>query len=997
MRKAFLTHWLLLIGVLLAFAVLAGWHVLSARGAIDSGARIQLGSYVRVAAEALERQLEGADNALETLRRDHDGWAARADGWREANERLASRVGLLPGVRSLTLLDAAGNVLASNRTELLGRNFSRREYFVRTRAAADGTAPILSPPFETVLGAWTFTLSRKLVGANGEFAGVAVATFDPAYFARAIDPLLYSADTLVRLTDATGTIILSAPADAARMRHGDSLNRPDSLLARHLALGAEDSLLTGPCVEDGTLRVAAMRTVRFGDGALVVGVSREHEALFAPWRAETIALAALWLAGALAASAGLGMYQRRRRDVYAANERNQRYLDTVQTMMVALDGAGRVTMINRAGCELLGRSEAELLGRHWFADCLPQPEGMERVFPLFRRIMAGDLENAEYFENPVICGDGSERLIAWHNACLTDRSGRVVGTLSSGQDITAMRSAEDALRDSETRFRLIAEFANEWIFSIDTRRHFTYVSPACEIISGYAPHEFLADDGLMERIVHPEDRPLYLAHLDDGEDDQSELVFRIVRWDGATRWIAHQCRRIVSADGKTLGRRGSNRDITERRRNEEELERHRLHLEQLVAERTAELDVARRQAENANAAKSAFLANMSHEIRTPMNAIIGLTHMLQRRIGDTQQRAWLDKVQAASRHLLALINDVLDLSKIESGKLQLQEEDFVLGALLDQVRSLVQESADAKGLRIETGGADLGLWLRGDALRLRQALLNYAGNAVKFTRQGSIQLQADVVERNDATLLLRFTVADNGCGVAPAVLARLFEPFEQGDPSRGAGQNGTGLGLAITRRLARLMGGDAGAESEPGRGSRFWFTARLRQGAARTFSPSGVVAAEADLRKQSAGARLLLVEDDAINRVVALELLADTGLVIDTAENGAEALAKMRAGRYDLVLMDVQMPVMNGLEATRAIRALPAGGATPILAMTANAFDEDRAQCLAAGMDDFVPKPFDPDDLYGILLKWLAQGRSSGREARGAVANNTIAPSQREE
>jgi PAS domain S-box-containing protein len=976
MRKTFLTHWLLLTGGLLAFAAILAWHTYSTQQAIDAGNRKHLSGHAHIAAAALTQQLQSADATLATLQRDHAEWASRPDGWLEATERLTSRVALLHGVRSLLLLDAAGNTLASNQGELLGRNFARRDYFIRARAAADGGASILSPPFETVLGAWTFTLSRRINGPRGEFAGVAVATFDPAFFGRTLEPLLFAADMRAMLADGTGTLILALPADAHQTMHEASHREPDSLFARHLALGGEENVLVSPCLASGETRLAALRTVRMGDGVLVVGLSRDHDAMFAAWRREAITLAALWLAGAAAAATGLWMYQRRRRDVYAANERNQRYLDTVQTLMVALDAEGTITMINRAGCTLLGYAEADLLGRNWFATCLPQPDGLERVFPVFRRIMTGELANAEYFENLVRCRDGAERLIAWHNSWLPDAQGTIVGTLSSGQDVTDRRGAELALRESEMRFRLIADYSNDWIFSVDDAGRFTYVSPASESISGYAPREFLADADLLKRIIHPDDRKMYQVHLDTASDDTEELVFRIIHRVGKTRWVAHHCRRIFAADGRPLGRRGSNRDITAQKLIGAELDRHRLHLEEQVAERTAELTEAKLQAESANVAKSAFLANMSHEIRTPMNAIIGLTHMLRRRIEDPRQQDWLDKIQGAGQHLLALINDILDLSKIEAGKLQLREEDFILGTILDQVRSLVQEGANAKGVRIEIEGENLALWVRGDAMRLRQALLNYVGNALKFTDQGVIRLRADVLDRDAETLTLRFETEDSGCGIAPDTLPRLFELFEQGDATPNRVHGGTGLGLAITRRLARLMGGDAGAESELGHGSRFWFTARLRYGEAQALTTPATASAEVTLRQEFAGARLLLVEDDRINRLVARELLDDTNLVVDTAENGVEAIAKARANRYDLILMDVQMPVLNGLEATRAIRALPECGNTPILAMTANTFDEDRAQCIAAGMVDFVPKPVDPDDLYSILLKWLVKGKT---------------------
>ncbi len=530
------------------------------------------------------------------------------------------------------------------------------------------------------------------------------------------------------------------------------------------------------------------------------------------------------------------------------------------------------------------------------------------------------------------------------------------------------------LSNSEQAVRSILDNAPDAVFIADQENHLVYLNQQAGSLLGY-PLEALLGKEIAElsALSDPAGIAGTLERIATDGQFSGELILK--HREGGEAQVEMKAVRLNNGHVVCLCR-----DIGERKRVEAELADYRHHLEELVEARTADLLLAKEAAEAANRAKSTFLANMSHELRTPMNAIIGLTGLLVRHCEDSEQSRKLGRIASAADHLLQLLNDILDLSKIDADRLVLEKTRFRLGGVIANIESMVAEKLLTARLawhrNIDEALAEKELL--GDPLRLQQVMLNLVSNAIKFTEHGRISLSVSTVETRASSILVKVSVADSGIGIPEEALARIFEPFEQADSSTTRRHGGTGLGLSICQRLVGLMGGHIEVASTPGVGSTFSFTAEIDFPAQARHASIEGMAEDTPLAVELHGKKILVVEDDPINQEVARDLLLDMhGLCVDTAGNGAEALLMASRKQYDLILMDMQMPVMDGLTATQQLRDQADYRRIPIVAMTANAFAEDRQLCLQAGMNDFIIKPVDPDLLYRTLAYWLGDSNRS--------------------
>ncbi|WBS02358.1 PAS domain S-box protein [Pseudoduganella sp. SL102] len=655
-----------------------------------------------------------------------------------------------------------------------------------------------------------------------------------------------------------------------------------------------------------------------------------------------------------------------------SSQRMASVFNAVTNGLVVLNGEGVILECNAAAARMLGPAAASG-ARLWPGTHEDGQPFVADQHPVLRALATG--RSVRDVVMGVTGDNGGTCWLSVNAEPMRDELGAATMAVASLTDITERKNSADALRQGEQRLQEIIQMMPIGLFLKGPDRRMLLMNPACERQFGYT----MADlhNGTYAHLHTPKEVAEFARRDREAFARGEQIDYEETLFNPALR--QHLTLRtfkkpVFDEHGEPVYLICMSIDITEGKRQEQALRELNEHLEERVAQRTEQLDQAKQVAEEASQAKGQFLANMSHEIRTPMNGVIGMAHLALKTDLDPRQRDYLEKIRFAGEHLLGIIDDILDISKIEAGKLEIEQAEFPLDQVIETLTTVVAPKAAAKDLRLDIDvDPDVPPVLRGDSLRLGQVLINYANNAIKFSERGTIGLRVRRLGGSDTHCLLRFEVSDEGIGMTEQEMGKLFQSFQQADTSTTRAYGGTGLGLAICKELAQLMGGEVGVTSVPDAGSTFWLTAQLGVGSARTDALPPVPAAEAASLK---GAHILLVEDNTFNQQIGLEMLEEAGAAVRLAGNGAEALAELAESRFDCVLMDVQMPVMDGLEATRRIRADARLAGLRVLAMTATATSDERERCLAAGMDDFIAKPIQPALLVRTVAAWLPARRA---------------------
>ncbi|WP_295006437.1 response regulator [uncultured Dechloromonas sp.] len=1000
------------------------------------------------------------------------------------------------------------------------------------------------PYFMKQLSEWVVPMRIALRNESGNVIGVMTSGFRVQGGLAAWENMALPSGVRASLIGSHGYLLftsgvtISTPAEVVQRVYATPLDNATMSALRALsskvATGWHETPKSG--VEGGgVVRYGAVEHV--GNHDVWAAASTDRTAIVQRWLSSLMLPSLLFISLQLIGYLAFRVTARRQMDADAelirATLARQAILDCANYAIISTDKNGLITSFNRAAERMLGYRADEVIGIHtpllWHKkEELENIAGMinvksgqafEPTFDVLVQCVESNI--GEECEWTYVTREGRSIPVILSLSSLLDEKDATTGYLGITVDITERKEAETKLADSEFRFRGLIESIPGFVYlcQLDTEWTMNYLSPGFVEMTGY-PAEDLIDNKVRSysSIIHPDDIELVEKSVAAGVNNRRayEMQYRIKAANGLIYWVSERGSAHIGSDGHADYLIGVVFDITASKQNEVELEKHRLYLAEMVEIRTAELReanaellVAKERADGAARTKSEFLANMSHEIRTPMNAIYGMSHLLQRTPLSKRQENYVQKILQSGSYLLGIINDILDFSKIEAGKLAIEETEFEFDSVVRNVANLIGEKAGDKGLELLFHIApDVPSVLIGDPLRLGQILINYGNNAVKFTERGEICVSASVVRREENEVVLRLAVSDTGIGLSEEQRQKLFQSFEQADASTTRKYGGTGLGLAISRRLAEMMHGEVGVDSQLGSGSTFWCTIRLGIGKDKSPRPealslrgirvlvaddhdgarqalaeqlehlrfqvatvsSGSAAVSAFQEAQARGEpfriilldwkmpglngieaasriselklnpppaialvtaygreevfnqaeaagignilvkpvspsvlldtimsmldsergilhiperpeeklgggfmgqRLLVAEDNPVNQELIKELLEIAGLIVDIAENGREAVTMVQESSYDLVLMDMQMPELDGVEATKQIRALTNVSEIPIIAMTANVMKEDRERCLAAGMNDFIAKPIICDELYALLRKWM--------------------------
>ena len=900
------------------------------------------------------------------------------------------------GLEAMRFAGAAGDILVGTGVNPEARvSIADRDYFQRLRQDPGAGLVLSRPVLGRISGKWVVMLARGVRTRGGHFGGVVYSVLALDELSRIFSSLELGPRGAVALRNLEMRTLARFPAPGRGAGYVNSVMVSAGLKQAILG-GRHAGTLDDNLGVDGLKRTVSFRTI---DGyPLFVAVGLSPEDYLAAWRQEAsrtwalvglcglFTLVFLWVA-----ARAVRLQQRHASELLAGENRMRAMFESAGVGIALATPQGRFLQTNRKWAEYLGYLPEELLGMT--IQDLTHPDDRAESGQNMANLLARRSE-AFVQEKRYLHRNGQVLWGLLSVSPILDDQGEVASLVGIVADVTARKQMETELIVAKERLSIATQGAGLGIWDLDLASGSEYWDDETFRLYGLSRQASSGGYEAWLGCLHPEDRDLLLAARQEalaGREDYAP-EFRIVWADGSVHHLKAAARILRDQEGRPQRMVGINLDITDRKLAEAELVGNRKALESLnrdLKERTT-------QAEAANRAKSEFLANMSHEIRTPMNGILGLSHLALRTELNPKQRDYLNGIQNASRLLMGVLNDILDLSKIEAGKLELECRPFALDKVFAQVEAVLGPRAQEKGLALAFHmPLEVPRLLAGDELRLGQVLLNLASNAVKFTEHGRVTVAAKVAESGRGRLVLGFRVEDTGPGIEAQVLSRLFQPFSQADSSTTRKFGGTGLGLAIVKRLVDLMGGTLSVTSEPGQGSAFCFTVPLAA-QVEGNGPGGPMDGPQEVRSALTGhGRVLLAEDDQVNLQIAAEILEEAGFRVELARNGQEAVALALApgAAYDLILMDIQMPIVDGLEATTELRRR--GVTLPIIALTAHAMVAEQQRCLDAGMDGHLTKPFEAADLLGVMARWCRPGPAPRPAADAVLARLAGADAQR--